>query len=254
MFDNKSEITKETIRVPKSEIRILLWDIDGTLMASTRPGSYREYFAPALERVFGSSGRLADLNVSGMTDTQIAYEALRDQGLTPERILAEKENLLRVFKEEMSRVLSVWENPYFIYQGVREILGKTAESPLFINALLTGNLSCAAELKLTSVDLWQFFTDVPHAFGEISHDRRDLAREAGRLYNRFLQTELRPEQFIVIGDTPNDIACARAFGARAVSVATGRNNPAQVLARHQPDLLLENLKQTENLFRSFSEL
>ena len=51
--------------------RILLWDIDGTLIRSTRPGGYKEYTIPVLEELFGTAGQLADMHVSGMTDMQI---------------------------------------------------------------------------------------------------------------------------------------------------------------------------------------
>src|SRR6478672_220844 len=92
--------------------RVLLWDIDGTLMRSTIPGAYKKYFAPALERVYGSSGKLSDLTVSGMTDTQIAYEALKHEGFTPESILSAKEDLLTVFKEEMTRIVKKDDGVY----------------------------------------------------------------------------------------------------------------------------------------------
>jgi hypothetical protein len=61
-------------------MRILLWDIDGTLIRSARPGGYKVYTIPVLEEIFGTAGRLADLQVSGMTDLQIVFEALREEG------------------------------------------------------------------------------------------------------------------------------------------------------------------------------
>ena len=96
---NSDTIENLKSKIQDSTLRILLWDIDGTLMRSTVGGAFKEYFAPALERVFGSSGKLADLQVSGMTDMQIAYEALKDEGFTPEQIVGAKEKLLPVFKE-----------------------------------------------------------------------------------------------------------------------------------------------------------
>lgn len=189
-----------------------------------------------------------------MTDTQIAYEALKDEGFTIEKIFTKKENLLKIFKEEMSRVFLQNDNPYKIFNGVREILSKTHEQPNFINSLLTGNLSVAAEIKLRHVNLWSFFENVPNAFGEISHKRNELAHEAGKLFNEFLKFELKPEQFIIIGDTPNDIACARAFGAKVVAVATGKNHPKEELAEYYPDVLLENLEDTEQIFEIFGNL
>ena len=66
----------------KESLRILLWDIDGTLIRSVRTGAYKDYTIPAMEDVFGTSGRLAQMKVSGMTDLQIVAEALRDEGFT----------------------------------------------------------------------------------------------------------------------------------------------------------------------------
>jgi phosphoglycolate phosphatase-like HAD superfamily hydrolase len=65
---------------------------------------------------------------------------------------------------------------------------------------------------------------------------------------------LHPSQFIVIGDTPNDIACARHFGARSVAVATGRNNSPELLQSHQPDVLLLNLRNTKGVLVALDSL
>jgi phosphoglycolate phosphatase-like HAD superfamily hydrolase len=86
--------------------------------------------------------------------------------------------------------------------------------------LLTGNIEPAAHLKVESVGLAEFFT-LPGAFGDESFDRRDLPAKAAQRINEHLGVRLEPEQFIVIGDTPNDVACARHFGARVIAVATG---------------------------------
>ena len=240
--------------VQNRDLRVLLWDIDGTLMRSTAPGAWREYFAPALEKVYGSSGKLAEVQVSGMTDTQIAYESLKDEGFTPERILGAKENLLKIFKEEMSRVLSENKGAHELLPGAREILEAVSQRQEFVCALLTGNLSVAAEIKLRSFDLWKYFENAPNIFGEISHDRRLLAKAAVEKISEHLGVKLKPEQFIVIGDTPNDIACARSIGAKMVSVATGRNNLKEKLAEFKPDVLIDNLAETERILRIFENL
>lgn len=254
-------LNSRQIQDPKAEIqnqmdtiRVLLWDIDGTLMQSTRAGAYKEYFAPALQKVYGSAGRLDGMLVSGMTDTQIAFEALRGEGFTVERIFAERERLLTVFREEMSRVISLHDNPYKIFPGVTEILEETDKNPRYLNALLTGNLSVAAEIKLKHIGMWKYFEKAPNIFGEISHDRRELARDALSKINGFLGFELKPEQFIVIGDTPNDIACARAIGAKIVSVATGRNHPPAELLEFKPDVLLNDLRDTKQILEIFESL
>ena len=241
-------------KVSLEKIRILLWDIDGTLMRSARYGEYKKYFAPAMEKVYGSCGRLERIMPSGMTDTQIIYESLRDEGFTPEQIFAEKENLLKIFKEEMARFVAANNDCYIVLEGVPEILAETDKNPLFINSLLTGNLSVAAEIKLKSVKLWQYFENSINAFGEISHDRRDLAIESGRLFNELYQFDFRPEQFIVIGDTPNDIAAARAFGAKCAVVATGKKHPREELISYQPDIIVDDLADTRKIVRIFHTL
>lgn len=258
MFDsiskNQNLNTATRIPNPKSQIRILLWDIDGTLMRSTVQGGYRKYFAATMRKVFGSAGKLDEIVPSGMTDTQIIFEALRGENYTLERIFAEKELLLKTFKEEMTKVLADKGEPYEMLKGTKEILDETAENPRFINALLTGNLSVAAEIKLKAVGLWHYFADAPNAFGEISHNRADLAIEAGRLFNEKYRFDFNPQQFIVIGDTPNDIAAARNFGAKVICVETGRGIERAALESLKPDALIKDLSDKKKVLELLENL
>jgi phosphoglycolate phosphatase-like HAD superfamily hydrolase len=144
--------------------------------------------------------------------------------------------------------------PYETLAGAKEILFETDKSPNFINALLTGNLSVAAEIKLRTVGLWHFFENAPNAFGEISHERKDLAIEAGNLFNRKYDYDFSPGQFIVIGDTPNDILCARHFGAKCVAVLTGRNQTKETLKKQNPDVIIDDLTDTKQLLEIFENL
>lgn len=240
--------------ISPTDIRIILWDIDGTLMTSTKGGAYKQYFGPVLEEIYGTSGRLAEMSVSGMTDPQIAYEAIRDEGFTVKDVFDRLDKFRAALEIGMLKFIERRENPYRIFAGAREILDETIKIPRFCNALLTGNLSVAAKIKLEFVDLWHFFENAPHAFGEISHDRRKLAHEAGRIYRELLNIDLKPEQFVIIGDTPNDIVCARDFGAKVISIATGRNHPPEELEKYKPDFLLENLEDTKTLLQIINGL
>ncbi len=207
-----------------------------------------------MEEIYGSSGKLEELKVSGMTDTQIFYESLRDEGFTPERILGAKEKLLPFFKKQMMEVIGKSETPYVIKPGVREILEATAIDSQFLNALLTGNLSVAAKIKLDYFGLWKYFENAPNIFGELSHDRRELGKKAVVIIDEFLGAKLKPDQFIVIGDTPNDIAAARAFGAKMLSVATGKNHPKEQLLQYKPDIIIDDLSDTKKVLHILETL
>ena len=234
-------------------MRILLWDIDGTLIRSTKAGGYKVYTIPVLEEVFGTSGRLADMRVSGMTDLQIVFEALSDSGVSQEEILARAEVLVARLTEEARRVTGNGVKFFELLPGVRDTLETLAAHPRYKSALVTGNIKPMAELKMELVGLDQFFT-LPGAFGEESHNRRDLPARAAERIRKHLQMEIPPEHFIVIGDTPNDIDCAHHFGARAVAVGTGRMfSEAEILAC-KPDALLPDLADVELVLRTLEEL
>jgi phosphoglycolate phosphatase-like HAD superfamily hydrolase len=233
--------------------RVLLWDIDGTLVRSARRGVFKDYTTPALLRIFGTAGRLHELNVSGMTDLQIVCEALGCEGFTTEQIAARSAELCEHFVAEFERMAGAGESLYFALPGTRKILEATDAHPRYVSTLLTGNVRGAAYWKLRLVGLADFFT-LPGAFGEDSHDRRDLPALAAARINSHLNLELAPTQFIVIGDTPNDIACAKHFGARSVAVATGRTYSADQLLACRPDALLHDLTDTDAVLRALDEL
>ena len=234
-------------------MRILLWDIDGTLIRSTKVGGYKLYTIPVLEEIFGTSGRLADMRVSGMTDLQIVFEALKDAGVTQEQILARAEELVSRLTEEARRVTGNGVKFFELLPGVRETLEALATHPRYESALVTGNIKPMAELKMELVGLDHFFT-LPGAFGEESHNRRDLPARAAERIRKHLQMDLTPEQFIVIGDTPNDIDCAHHFGARAVAVGTGRFYSREDIVACEPDALLPDLTDVPLVIETLDKL
>jgi phosphoglycolate phosphatase len=239
--------------LPSGSLRILLWDIDGTLIRSVRTGAYKEYTMPVLEEIFGTSGSLANMRVSGMTDLQIVAEALRDQGFTQHDVLERIHQLSQRLTEEARKVTGNGEPFFELLPGVQETLQTLTDHPRYRSALLTGNIEPMAYLKMELVGLDKFFT-MRGAFGDESHDRRDLpALAADRIRNQ-LQLNLTPEQFIVIGDTPNDIDCARHFGARAIALGTGRFYPTEELLACKPDAFLGDLSDVDLVLRTLEEL
>jgi phosphoglycolate phosphatase len=234
-------------------MRILLWDIDGTLIRSTRPDGYKVYTIPVLEELFGTSGRLADLHVSGMTDLQIFVEALGGHGVTHEQLRERIAVLSERLTAEARKVTGNGNNFFALLPGVRETLEALDKHPRYQSALLTGNIEPMAYLKMELVGLDKYFT-LPGAFGDESHNRRDLPALAADRIRRHLQMDLAPEQFIVIGDTPNDIDCARHFGARAVAVGTGRFYSNDEILEHAPDKFLRDLSDPAAVIKTLDEL
>ncbi|MEP6568597.1 MAG: HAD hydrolase-like protein [Acidobacteriota bacterium] len=236
-----------------SSLRILLWDIDGTLIRSARTGAFKDYTVPMLEEVFGTAGRLPEMRVSGMTDLQIIGEALRDEGFTNEHILERIDHLRESYMGAMRKATGDGGEFFELLPGVRETLQAVHDHPRYRSALLTGNIEQAAYLKMELVALSQYF-DLPGAFGDESHDRRDLPALAFDRIQKHLQLELAPEQFIVIGDTPNDIDCARHFGARALAVGTGRLYSNEDIRACQPDAFLPNFSNLNLVMETLAAL
>jgi phosphoglycolate phosphatase len=235
------------------DTRIILWDIDGTLMTSAQAGAYKNYFAPALEKVFGTSGDLDGITVSGMTDFQIAFEALEKEGFTVEQIRAKLPVMLEVFPSEMRRILGDTES-HILLKGVKELLDATKADKRYINGLLTGNLTPAAQIKLEKVGLADEFDFEVSAFGEISNSRNDLPLEAIKKAQQKFDYEFAPSQFIIVGDTPNDILCARHCGVKVISVATGRGQTMENLAKFEPDYLFADLSDTQKVLEALKTL
>jgi phosphoglycolate phosphatase-like HAD superfamily hydrolase len=240
-------------QVVDSTSRVLLWDLDGTLVRGKRYGVFKDYTVPMLETVFGTAGSLPGMIVSGMTDLQIVEESLRGTGITREHITARKEELLRCYMEAMKRATGNGNQILEAMPGAREVLQRIEAHPRYLSALLTGNIEPAAHLKVEITGLADFFR-LPGAFGDDSFDRRDLPALAGQRINKHLGADLQPHQFIVIGDTPNDIACARHFGARVLAVATGRVHSAEELRACEPDALLPDLLDAELVLETLDEL
>jgi phosphoglycolate phosphatase len=252
--ETKIEEISSFIPHPSSfDLRILFWDIDGTLMRSTRAGSFKDYTIPMLEEVFGTAGRLSEMKVSGMTDLQIVGEALKHEGFTHEKIRERVHELRESYMKAMRKFTGDGDQVFEVLPGVREALKAVHAHPRYQSALVTGNIEPAAWLKVEITGLAEFFT-LPGAFGDESHDRRDLPALAAERIRNHLQMDLAPEQFIVIGDTPNDIECAKHFGARSLAVDTSRFYTTDDLIACKPDALLPDFSNVELVLETLASL
>src|SRR5438046_8877500 len=98
MKNEKWKMDSKSRLINTPSLRVLLWDLDGTLVRGKRYGVFKDYTVPMLTRVFGTAGSLGGMMVSGMTDLQIVEEALRGEGITREQIITRKDELLRCYR------------------------------------------------------------------------------------------------------------------------------------------------------------
>lgn len=220
---------------------MVLFDIDGTLIRAARRREYRQLTREMLIEVFGTCGRIAEVDFAGKTDLLIYREALECEGITLTS-LYERLPILEAAKIGVIAQMARSGKAFEVCSGVRELLDAIRNSDVLVSSLLTGNLERLAEEKLKLVDLWQYFT-LRGAFGSDNEDRDCLPAIAADRICKQLGCELPAGRFVVVGDTPRDISCARHFGARVVAVASGQHT-VQQLDEHRADAVIQDLSDT----------
>ncbi|MGI8904775.1 MAG: haloacid dehalogenase-like hydrolase [Solirubrobacteraceae bacterium] len=204
---------------------LLLFDVDGTLVGAATD-AHRDALHHALSTVHGVQGTVLPISPAGRTDGEIARMILLAAGIPPVRIDrdagAVREQSTRAYARLCPADLS-----HTVLPGVRDLLRWLSGREDVVLALLTGNYEPIARLKLASAGIGGHFPPGQGAFGSDAEDRcalpaiaRERAGDPGAPYPR--------ERTIVIGDTPRDIACARADGLRCLAVATGPYAAAQL--------------------------
>lgn len=227
-------------------MRLVLWDIDGTLIRAR--ALLGQAWDQALATVFQLEGELARVEMAGKTDSQIVLEVLALHGWTDDRAIPHLDRFREAYVAGLHEVREVLADHIDVLAGAPEILNRLAELGVQ-QSLLTGNYEAAARLKLGSVNLDHHVDFEVGAFGSDHRDRLQLVAVAVEKWRRLRAPGLTVHDVVVVGDTPRDIACARAGGARAVAIATGQFS-AEVLAQHTPDALLTGLEDTEAAVRA----
>ncbi len=206
--------------------KLILWDIDGTLIVSHGAGV--RAMEKALTKRFGVTCDLRKIDWAGRTDSWITGEVFRHVGLpdTPQNAHDYLEAYLELLPGELR------DGPQGrVLPGVLELLETLHRRPDVAQGLLTGNLRRGAEFKLTHYRVWHFFEF--GAFADDSPLRNDLGAHALRRAKERHAVEFSPADTFIIGDTPHDIECGKVIGAKTIGVATGRYRVAE-LAAHAP--------------------
>ena len=214
--------------------RLVLFDIDGTLIASG--GAGERAFGQVCEHEFGIRNGAAKLHFAGRTDPSIVRDFFLQHSIEPSA-----ENFRRFFDRYVfSLEHQLGQLNGRILPGVHALLRSLRESqPAPVLGLLTGNILLGARIKLGHYGLWEHFE--LGGFGDDHEDRNGVARIACERGWRHLGTKLRGDEVLVIGDTPRDVECGRAIGARVLAVATGAFSIDQ-LRREKPCWAVETLE------------
>lgn len=218
--------------------RLILFDIDGTLL--TAGGAPRRAFRRSLIEYFGTDGDEARTDFSGKTDPQIVYELMGGAGFADVHIEERIEDLFEHYLAGLERELATEDDGHRLHPGVAELVAALADDSRVLLGLVTGNVERGARLKLDRFGLWPSFR--VGAFGSDARERDRLPAIALERALRMTGYRFAGHETVVVGDTPADVQCARAVGAVAVAVATGRPSREQ-LAAAAPDHLLDSLEE-----------
>ena len=216
-------------------VRLVLFDIDGTLIRTGGAGV--QAFAKVFATEFNAVDGFERLKFAGRTDVGLVREFFGFHEIPPTPM-----NFQRFFQRYVFWLDHILRHSQGgVCPGVWEFIGglqALPEPPVL--GLLTGNIRLGAEIKLRHFNLWELFQT--GAFADDHEEREQIAAIARDRGSRILQRDLRSGEVVVIGDTPLDIACARAIGAKVLAVATGGYTLPE-LKLHRPDWAVPNLQE-----------
>src|SRR6056297_23385 len=213
---------------------ILLFDIDRTLL-HVKKNFLHEIIHQILTEFELSDISLENRSFAGRTDKDIFSELIEEFSHTRDLYDSVSDRYIKLMTENLSA------DYVEMIEGVRDAIDFARNHNLPVG-LCTGNYREVAYAKVGAIGLNKVFSF--GGFGCVHHDRNHLPGLASMEYKKMYDHPAESNQFIVIGDTPNDVRCAHYFGAKAVAVTTGGFNKTQ-LHEHKPDLILDSLRSPE---------
>lgn len=221
--------------MPESPSKIILFDIDGTLL--TCRGAGQKGMEAALSETFGLQPPFSSIPCAGRTDCGIF------SGLLDTFALPNSEQSRTRFRDSYLRHLPDWlhKREAKLLPGVLPLLNQLRGHSQVLSSILTGNYQEAARIKLDHFEIRDRFEE--GIYGDHHEERNRLAEDAVDLFSRKLNRRVAGSSFLIIGDTPADIRCARSIGASVIAVATGVHDQ-KALSAAEPDVLLSDLSDT----------
>jgi phosphoglycolate phosphatase len=207
--------------------RLILWDIDGTMLTTGPIGRV------ALEQAAASVAGLdevLDVRMSGKTDMLILRDILTAAGLDDEQLDEFLPQAMALSIELMTAAHERIEREGIVHPGVGAVIERLATMPGVRQSLVTGNLAPNARGKVEALGLDSHIDFESGAYGEDHLDRNELVPMALQRVEEFRGESYAPDEVWVIGDTELDLACARAAGVRCLLVGTSWDGEQNVSA------------------------
>jgi phosphoglycolate phosphatase-like HAD superfamily hydrolase len=193
-------------------MRLILFDIDGTLIDSGGAGT--RSLNNAFQELFSLENAFHGIRMAGKTDTEIIKEALLKHGISKDGNL---DDVVSVYLKNLEK--EIQNNRKHLKPGVYELLEHLSSKRDIGVGLLTGNLEPGARIKLRSFNIDRFF--ISGAFGSDDEDRNNLLPIALKRFKELFQISIAMDNCIIVGDTPRDVECAHIYHALCIGVATG---------------------------------
>jgi len=236
--------------VPQKSKKLVLFDIDGTLVQPLRPVDAIQRFRYAIQKVFGedigpiTEERWKKKRYNGTVDRYILWDLASQVGVKRDAFIDRIGEIGDACVEYFDSIASKGPLYGMIPDGKRLVDAVIAATHLS-EGVLTGNLGQGASYKLHAAGYQDFSFGV---YGHEADNREDLARLVLPKAEVYFGQQFMPSDIVIIGDTINDVECARAIGAQVVIVATGWNVEKSEFTASPPDLHVDTLVD-EQLFK-----
>jgi len=233
---------------PSSKMRLFLFDVDGTLIFAH--GAGRLSLTKAMKEVYGVAPAYEDYDTRGKTDPRIVFDVMRGASVPADVITSRLRPCFEVYARHLNAMIDNG-HPVRTMPGIPELVRALSAREDALVGLLTGNIEAGARAKLRPTGLLPYFR--VGAFASDDADRRRLPAIARERAHVLTGHNIPFERIFVIGDTPLDVDCARACGARSVAVSTGQYSSDE-LAVCSPDLLFPDFSNVESALRALSQI
>lgn len=218
--------------------KLILFDIDGTLMYHVGARHWNEQYAHGMKVAYGITDQIDFSVYNGSIERHMAWDVAQKYHISREEFFAK----FPLYVAAMRKLLEEWQKEGEVFKAIPEavsLVEKLSEHKEYVLGILTGNAESIAHWKLKHVGINGYFSF--GLYGEEADDRISLAKLVFEKAKKELHEEFALQDIVVIGDTVHDIRCGKAIGAVTIAVTTGMHGDSSVLETEKPNLLVDTL-------------